>query len=377
MHIVEPFFMKYLSIIMAIIISILYIFISNDLLDESTIINVWYKSSKSISKAYIDENIKISGIFPLNFSYKQGEYLHYFDSYGVSSYYYNMGTTEDRVAVNNEGYITYRRFGVINEAYDKNGNILWRTNTSVYPEVAPYSKTIMNHASDNARMVMVDWNNNVLSKPVQYGEFATSGMFAEETGDYAAGFTSGNVALIDRMGGVKFAISTILSEINIVKGVGISERGSFVACVSGIRNEYLTVYGSDGKIIWYTDLKLNRRRNVSVYISERSMLVYVLYDRSVLVYALASGKLTDVINIEKNGFNNAVYMKLYAYEDTTLLAVAKDNTSNIFIYDNKNKRIIFDKFVDSLVYDLAISSSKTEYLITTDKNIYTYKRLKL
>ena len=44
---------------------------------------------------------------------------------------------------------------------------------------------------------------------------------------------------------------------------------------------------------------------------------------------------------------------------------------------NKLKEIIYENFIDGWIYHLDISSEKNEYMIVSDKNIYTYKRVKL
>ena len=63
---------------------------------------------------------------------------------------------------------------------------------------------------------MFDFDNNYLSSHIQYGEIVTDGAFAKNTGDYIAGFSSGDIiAYINRNGSLGFAISSILSEINI------------------------------------------------------------------------------------------------------------------------------------------------------------------
>lgn len=377
-HSIEPFFMRYLSIIIALILTILFIFIfgTNKINAEYNIINVWSKSTLSTDPPSHDENIKIEGNFEQNFAVKQGSFIHYFDNNGNTIYYKKL-ENEEYASLNNRNYILYKRYGRENEAYSYKGEILWRTNTSVYPEVAAYYPRIINHSSDNAKIQMMDFNNNPLSPHIQYGETITDGAFAKNTGDYISGFSSGYIAYINRNGKLEFAISTILSEINIVKSVAISEYGSFVMSLSGIRPEYLTLYNASGNTMWYVDTGLNRRRNVSIYVSERSMLSFLLSDRNIQLFSLSSGKKFDEINIEKYNMQNAVYMKLDSETNTTIFAVAKDAKSDVFIYDNKVKEIIFDKSLDSWVYYVDISSLQDEYMIVSENYIYAYKRVKL
>lgn len=377
-HSAEPFFIRYLSIITAIILTILFIFIfgTNKISEEYNIINIWSKPASSTEPPSRDQNIKIEGNFEQNFAVKQGFFLHYFDNNGDTIHYKKL-EKEQYASLNNRNYVLYRGYGRENEAYNYRGEILWRTNTSVYPEVAAYYPLIVNHSSDNARLQMMDFNNNPLSARIQYGEIITDGAFATKTGDYISGFSSGYIAYINRNGKLEFAISTILSEINIVKSVAISEYGSFVLSLSGIRPEYLTLYNAKGNAMWYMNTALNRRRHVSIYASERSMLTFMLSDRSVDLFSISGGKKFDEINIEKYNMQSAIYMKLVSETNTTILALAKNTNSVVLIYDNKYKNIIFEKPIDSWVYYVDISSLKDEYMIVSDKYIYTYKRVKL
>ena len=137
------------------------------------------------------------------------------------------------------------------------------------------------------------------------------------------------------------------------------------------------MYNSKGGTLWYLDTGLNRRRHVSAYVSEKSMTAFMLSDRNIILYNLNNGKEKDRINIEKYNMQNAINMKLNSETNTTIMSVSKEGKSAVIIYDNKLKEIIYENFIDGWIYHLDISSEKNEYMIVSDKNIYTYKRVKL
>lgn len=380
-HKIEPFFIRYLTVISALILIILFIFFfgTNRLNEEYNTVNVWNKPSSSIEAPSHDNNFSIDGIFKHNFFTKPERIVHYFDSKGYTIYSTNLSRGE-LASVNNENFIIYKRYGNYIDAYNDIGIVIWRTNTSIYPEIAPYSQRIIYHSSDNSKIQMFDFNNNPLSRHIQYGEIITDGAFAVNTGDYIAGFSSGDIAYINRNGNLAFSISTVLSEINIVKSVAISEYGSFALSVSGIRPEYITLYDAKGSIIWYLDTGLNRRRHVSSYISEKSMTAFMLADRDVILYGLNNnnkGKEIDRINLEKYDMQNAVNMKLASETNSAIMSISKNAKSIVLIYDNNAKEIVFEKYLDGWVYNLDISNLENEYMIVTDKMIYTYKKVKL
>ena len=377
-HRTEPFFIKYLTIIVSVLMLVLFIFVfgPNRLSDEYNTVNIWNKPVNSIANPEYDNEYSIEGNFRHNFFTKPSSFVHYFDNNGRTTYYTNLprGTL---ASVNNKNFIIYRRYGTFIEAFNNTGLIIWRTNTSIYPELASYTNRSVYHTSDNSKIQMFDFDNNPLSTHIQFGEIITDGAFAINTGDYIAGFSSGDIAYIDRNGKLNFSISSILSEINIVKSVAISEYGSFVASISGIRPEYLTLYDSKGNTIWYLDTKLNRRKNVSLFVSENSSTVFMIAERDIILYSLNKGKEIDRINLERYNIVNPVNMKLISENDTSIISVSKDGRSVILIYDNKSRNIVYEHFIDGWVYYLDISTTKNEYMIATDKMLYTYKRVKL
>ena len=377
-HNAEPFVIRYLTLISAFILVLLFIFIfgTNRLNEEYNIINIWNKEVSSTLDPVNDNNYNIEGVFKHNFFSKPEGIIHYFDSKGKTFYYTNLSLGE-LASLNNGYFIKYKRYGNVIECYNSSGEILWRTNTSVYPEISPYANRSIYHSSDNSKVQMFDYDNNPLSKHIQYGEIITDGAFASYTGDYISGFSSGDIAYINRNGEMDFSISTILSEINIVKSVALSEYGSFALSISGIRPEYITLYDSKGKSLWYLDTTLNRRKHVSSYVSEKSMRAFMLADRDIIIYSLNNGKEINRINIEKYNMLNAVNMKLNAETNSTIMSVSKGENSEVLIYDNKLEEVIFEKNIDAWVYYVDISTEYNEYMIVSDKMIYAYKRVKL
>lgn len=377
-HKIEPFFIKYLTAISSVIFvaSFIFFFGTNRLNEEYNIMNIWSKSIFSVETPSIDNNFNIEGDFKHNFFSTPERMIHYFNKNGATIYYTNLSRGE-LASLNNENFIVYKRYGNYIDAYNNNGLILWRTNTSIYPEMSPYANRTIYHSSDNSKIRMFDFDNNPLSFQIQYGEIVTDGAFALNTGDYIAGFSSGDIAYINRNGSLGFAISSVLSEINIIKSVAISEYGSFALSISGIRPEYISLYDSKGGTLWYLETGLNRRKHVSAYVSEKSMTAFMLSDRDIILYNLNNGKEKDRINIEKYNMQNAVNMKLNCETNTTIMSLSKDGKSIVIIYDNKLKEIIYENRIDGWVYYLDISSEQNEYMIVSDKNIYTYKRVRL
>ncbi len=106
----------------------------------------------------------------------------------------------------------------------------------------------------------------------------------------------------------------------------------------------------------------------------------MLADRDVILYGLNNnnkGKEIDRINLDKYDMQNAVNMKLASETNSAIMSISKNAKSIVLIYDNNAKEIVFEKYLDGWVYNLDISNLENEYMIVTDKMIYTYKKVKL
>ena len=91
-HKIEPFFIRYLTIISSITIIVLFIFFfgTNRLNEEYNTINIWNKSVSSIESPSHDNNFNIDGIFKHNFFSKPEGIIHYFDFNGDTIYSTNL-----------------------------------------------------------------------------------------------------------------------------------------------------------------------------------------------------------------------------------------------------------------------------------------------
>ena len=107
-HKIEPFFIRYLTIIsfIILIISFIFFFGTNRLSEEYNTINIWYKESDYIYPAFHDSNFNIDGIFKHNFFSKPEGIIHYFDINGNTTYNTNLSRGE-LVAMNNDNFIVY------------------------------------------------------------------------------------------------------------------------------------------------------------------------------------------------------------------------------------------------------------------------------
>ncbi len=367
------------SIIISLVLFISFFFFINNkkMSKEFATVNVWIKDATEYGEPFDDKSIKIEGDFWLDFFTLNGQFIHYFNKDGNSISYKTLGKDEF-ASMNKNNYIVYKRFGLDILAFDKFGRSLWATNSSVYPEAAPYANIISLHSSENSSFTLIDWNNAMLTDgSKRYGEYITDTAFAKETGDYVVGYINGNIIMYYRTGKLGFQMIPIISKINVAKAVAITERGSFIASVTGIDDEYISMYNSTGNLLWHANTYGDARKNVYMGISEYAMLASMLNENSINIYSLMTGDIKNSVLLQKYNIGEIKYMKFDYSESEALFAVSSDNKSVVIVYDIKTNKIIWEKIFDEQIYNISIAKEYNQYLIITKNYIYAFKRIQI
>lgn len=376
----EPFYRTYLDYIVAVVFFLLgyFVFFTNQLVEEHNILNVWFKPADDGEHVFRDNNLKVRGTFHVNNIALNGRYIHYFDKNGNTTVFVKLDY-DDRVTAGASNFIIYPkvlrmtdRIGM--RVYKAEGaEEIWATRTRNYPEISPKGDRATLHSSENRVVTLIDMNNNALSEPVTAGEYITSSAFAKETSDYVAGFINGYFTYMYRTGKVSFQYSAIQSEINVVKGVGISEKGSFIAVLSGLRPEYISVYTAEGKILWYKKMDDMRRSHVDITLSERGNTLVTHTYEALRFYRVLTDNMFYEVKLEPYKMTYPSSMKADIYANLTLVSLAKEGRSVALLIDTARKETLWQGSFDGWTYNVSISSTGSEFLITTDKYLYCFR----
>lgn len=379
--ILNMFYAKRVALVVSIFLFIMFFFFINNsrMVPEYTIVNAWIKESSVYGEPFSDPTVEIEGEFLLDFFSINNRFIHYFDKNGFSVSYKTLNRNQF-ASVNNNNYIIYTKFGTEVNSFDKFGRILWSTNTSVYPRAAGFANIISMHTSENSSFTLIDWNNNMLTDgSKRYGEYITDSMFSKETGDFVVGYINGNIAVYYRTGQLAFEVIPIISRINICKGVAITEKGSFVATITGIDNEYLSVYDAFGSLMWNVHTQMDSRKNVYLGMSQYSMTISMLNEdeNKLHIYNLVNGTLMNTLDLNKYNIGQIKYMKFDSSSEHILFAFSSSDKSIIILYDTKTNNVIWEQRIDEQTYDINMSTAHNEYLIITKNYMYTFKRIKI
>ncbi|MBI4976217.1 MAG: hypothetical protein HZC28_01980 [Spirochaetes bacterium] len=374
----EPFYILYLEVIVGVVgfLLLFFVFLTHSIDEEFRMVSAWTKTASGGNQMERDENITVKGDFYINRITLREQFVHYFEKNGDTTLFLNLRRGEFATC-GRDSFIVYERYGEKITCYGLDRRPMWVRETKTYPDFAPAASVIVLRTSENMSFSLLDNNNNELSTPVRAGEFITDSGFSRYTGDFAAGYINGQFCYVYRTGKMSFLTSAILSEKNVVKGIALSEYGNFVGVVSGLRPEYISVYSAAGKLRWYKPTGQARRRASSIVMSEKYNTMLTLTDYGVLFYDLASGAVKAQYQFNDAAMEFSSYMKADVFGQFAFVGIAKQGLSRILLIDHKNNNILWQTTFDSWVYDVAFSSRGDEYLVTTDKFIYCYKRIQL
>lgn len=376
----DPFYIKFLDLLIMppLFLLFFFVFFIRDLPDEYSIVNVWYKKTDVANEYEHDSVISVKGEFAINYVSRNERFVHYFNSDGSTRFFTNL-SREEFAACGYSNFVLYRKQGVrkidhLVRFFDRDGNERWQYDTYNYPQMSARGSMIALHSSENMTFRFLDANMNASARGYEAGDYIVDSAFARDTDDFIASYINGNVMYVYRTGEIGFSSATLPSKRNIAKAAGISERGSFVAVLSGIDPEYLSVYSSDGKLQWYTKTGLSRRKRVDVYLNEKENLLVFLRDYGIAFRKLDSGKIIEYLSFDGYGMEYASYMKADVREKIALLAFSKNGETQVTLFDIKKGKPLWEKRINEHVYNVAISSEGNEFLIVTPSTIYCYAR---
>ncbi|MEK6795459.1 MAG: hypothetical protein AABZ39_11815 [Spirochaetota bacterium] len=374
----DPFYITYLGHMLGVAAFLLslFIFFTGTLGDEYRIVNAWTKSASDRNYLERDTSVSITGDMHVNHITLGEQFVHYFEKNGATTYFMKLGRN-DFAACGRDNFIIYNRYGDKISCYDITGRLRWMRETKTYPEFAAAAGSIALHTSEHMSFSLIDDNNNDVSQQIRAGEFITDSGFARHTGDYAAGYINGQFCYIYRTGKMSFLTSSILSTRNVVKAIALSEYGSFVGVISGLFPEYISVYTAEGRLVWYKKTDLMRRRTVSLTLNETANALITLRDYGIAVYGLKNGHVRYYLPLNDAGMEFATYMKADISGNNALASVCREGSSRIFLIDYKQQYVAWKNTIDTWTYDVGFSSRGDEFVVTTDKFIYCYKRLQL
>lgn len=380
----EPFIIKYIAVFVAIILFALnfFIFQVDDIKKEYRTANVWMKKTHEKDGVKKDKRININWTFPINYVYENEQYLHYFNELGETTFLTNL-TDNQMISAGRSNFALYYKMGVRKHEreviyFNSSGVKLWvKEDIAKYPNLSPSGKMIAFHSSDNMTFILSDSDKNDLTPIMQAGDLITAYDFAEDTGDFSAGYINGYLLSCLRTGKRAFRMPMLTSRINVIKSVALSEKGSFIATIHGIDPEILSVYNSEGSLQWYRQLPFSRRHHVSMQISEKHKLLVFLKPYSVGIHDLTTGRIIYNFRFDEFGIEYPSYMKSDIYENKVLASLSKEGESFVFLLDINKKRIMWKNSYDEWMYNAVFSDSGDELLLVARDQIYSYARVEL
>lgn len=206
----------------------------------------------------------------------------------------HVGHTLFQVALSPAGYIDYTRVGTDWIMRDARGARLVAFSGIGYPMLSPDGRRILVVNPDQTGLREVDGNGDTAWSR----DFPATVTSVSLQGDFLlVGLLNGALQLIGRTGRLIFLAPPGPSRIPVIYGCAVANDGSFIASVSGIEPQVLTVLGRSG--VSYTGvlreiLPTDYRREVRIGFSPDSRCLYYEDGRGVGFAAPSSGRISSL-----------------------------------------------------------------------------------
>jgi len=270
-------------------------------------------------------------------------------------------------------YVLYQKVGKQISLYSRSGYKLWVMDTYAYPFLSETGNRFLLLSTDNTSISLYDQNKNNIIPKRFISSMILDFTFCHFNDNLLIG-TSEGVIHYYSYNGERIAKTQIKgSKYNYIKSVSISYHGKYLACLSGLYPEMLSVFNHDGKLLWQKPMDINRRRRVSIYLDEINQLSFVQGSSGIIVSSLKNGRNLFELNLSYFNFDKIFYVKYHSSKNY-ILCLVTTNDDNIALFINKKGDILWKKiFTDRyFLYGELSKEHPYVFLIQTSQAIYCY-----
>ncbi|MBN8218549.1 MAG: WD40 repeat domain-containing protein [Spirochaetes bacterium] len=213
-------------------------------------------------------------------------------------YFDRTGDTRFRLAfdplsfcsASSRNYITYSKVGKISTLYSDAGERQWQLDSYGYPILSPSGNRFFVLSSDAQSATLWDINRTVLASNVFLGSLVTDWQYCGFNDDLVLGTLDGDVWVFDYRGRLTFREKPGESRTHYIKSVSVSAKGAWVATLSGLDPERLTLWNRDGVRQWSLDTGYGRRERQSIFLDEENGVLLEQVPGGIRVRALQNGR---------------------------------------------------------------------------------------
>ncbi|MFC1503806.1 hypothetical protein ACFL6D_00150 [Spirochaetota bacterium] len=348
---------------------IINFFVFSAAYDDYTIVNhLWYIDVKKNARSFKDLDFSIHPNFELNYHYYKNR-LFYFNETGDLLHQLIL-EKNTLVSPTSSYYVIYNKIGDKVHLYRKNGVKIWELETHSYPNISYKGTLIAILSTDNTTVTLYDNNRNIIFEKSAISTLITDYKFCIFDESFCVGTMEGFIFYINYTGKISFKIKTPESKINFVKSVAIGNKGNYVAALSGLYPEYISVYNKKGILMWKKKTFLDRRKTVSIFVDEVNRRVYEQTMLGIRAYRLRDGKLLFNINIDDFPFEKISYIKADYIKGKVLFAFTMPSDTFSILINRKGHIIWKKRLIDRYIINCEIEEQYGAFLIAGTSFVY-------
>ena len=336
---------------------------------------IWYKNFAT-EEEYLDKQYE-DQLYIERYYHFSGNEITYFDKKQQIKSQYKL-KKDEFIVESRLGYITYEKLGHRIRFFDSYGTNKWNLQTASYPLLSKNGDRVLLLSTDTSTFSLYDFNMNPLITNKTITPLITDYAFCNFDNSLTLSTIDAEIFNIDFRGNITFQKKLSDSQYNYIKGVAISSKKNYTACIAGLYPEYLYLLDQNGEVLWKKETKLNRRKKSNLFIDHFNELVFDLQINKIVIYTLKTGEIYDVLNIADFDLLESTDETLrchYASVDNYYATLIETKFAKKICIFNLDKQIIFNKTLGNVkkmdAFYLFLNETKDMIYI----NVYTQNKI--
>ena len=245
--------------------------------------------------------------------------------HGTNAFYFNQdGKITGRISINPDTYVSMRANAYL--VYSKVGQQIelfhnlpqpkkiWGFDALSYGYLSPSSTRILLITTDNSSISLLNEDSHVILSNQFLSTMITDFDFCDFDDAMVFSTIEGDVIKINYQGNKIFHYSLIKDKENnrklsirypVAKTVAISTRGRYIVSAVGLYQEYIMLFGREGKILWQVSNTENHLTKISFEIDEENKILLQQNHNALIIRRLGNGTIIHRFVYDGTNFYHA------------------------------------------------------------------------
>ena len=338
--------------------------------------SVWYQDFQGNSR--LKKNLSIDKLFDYNSrNFSTEKSVAYLNEQGEVIHHLKVDN-QKLISSGTLNYIIFNKVGENISLFNYQGIKSWSLPTYTYPVISPRGNRILLISTNNASISIYDQNRNQIVPETFLESLLTDFAFCKYSEDIVLGTIKGKIFYYNYSG--QLIMSHQIKDTgkySFIKSIEVSYFGAYVAVLSGLYPETLTLLNRNGKVIWKQTTNKNRNRKNYMFIDEKNGFLFETTDDYLKILKLQTGELYQKLSIKNLETGNLLFSKFDSEQGILLVGINQEWKKTVLAISTKDFSVKWQKdFSDTLItkVEINLQEEKNQYffVIHTQKAVYSY-----